>query len=167
MSSLNKKAFSLIELLITITLLSIIYMFIYKSLSQNEKFLKDVQVKTKEDKVLLQLMKTLGDDIFFSKNITLKQIDKKFTEVSLNTTNSKYNIALANVKWIVEEDRLLRYESNTKISDINENMKKDIFVEKIITFKLQNVEQILSFMKFNNKKYINLFPLSSNNIKVK
>ncbi|OQX74335.1 MAG: hypothetical protein B6D59_02920 [Campylobacteraceae bacterium 4484_4] len=106
-----KRAFTLIEVVISIFLLGITVMFLYGAIDNLQKtntiFAKNVkQMQQKEE-----ILSLLYNDLFLADTLKLKGVDTSLIE--LNTTNSLYHIEHPNVAWLVskEKNTLLRIES--------------------------------------------------------
>ncbi len=110
----KRQAFTLIEVLISVVLLSIVMMGLYSALSMqrsSNKHLFTYLAKAVEDD---KIMVVLYRDIMYSDgNLTINK--GKFDRLCIhNTGNSLYGLSRAKVCWIVgkEENRLLRVEGN-------------------------------------------------------
>jgi len=110
----RRQAFTLIEVLISVALLSIVMMGLYSALSMqrnSNKHLFGYLTKAIEnDKIIMVLYR----DIMYSDgNLTIKK--GAFDRLCIhNTGNSLYGLDQAKVCWLVgkEENRLLRVEGN-------------------------------------------------------
>jgi len=110
----SKKAFTLIEVLISIAILGFVILVLFRTLdmarASNTHLFNYLQKSTQE----LKGIKMLYLDILKSDgNLTIKQDD--FTRFCIeDTTNSLYGLNSAKVCWIIakEDNRLLRIEGN-------------------------------------------------------
>ncbi len=110
----RREAFTLIEVLISVALLSIVMMGLYSALAMqrnSNKHLFGYLTKAVEgDKVIMVLYR----DIMYSDgNLTIKK--GEFDRLCIQSTaNSLYGLSQAKVCWLVEkeENRLLRVEGN-------------------------------------------------------
>jgi prepilin-type N-terminal cleavage/methylation domain-containing protein len=110
----RRSAFTLIEVLISVALLSIVMMGLYSALSMqrsSNKHLFEYLTKAIDaDKVIMVLYR----DIMYSDgNLTIKK--GEFDRFCINSTaNSLYGLSRAKVCWLVakEENQLLRVEGN-------------------------------------------------------
>ncbi|MDQ7047105.1 MAG: prepilin-type N-terminal cleavage/methylation domain-containing protein [Sulfurovum sp.] len=110
----NRKAFTLIEVLISIALMGIIIVALFSSVdllqNSNEHLLKYV----KKSKIITKATKTLYSDIISSDgNISIKK--DEFTRVCMEgTRNSLYALSSAKVCWMVikKDKTLVRVEGN-------------------------------------------------------
>jgi len=110
----RRSAFTLIEVLISVALLSIVMLGLYSALSMqrssNKHLFSYLTKAVEDDKIIMVLYR----DIMYSDgNLTIKkgEFDRFCIE---NTGNSLYGLSRAKVCWLVEkeENRLLRVEGN-------------------------------------------------------
>jgi len=111
---LRRKAFTLIEVLISVALLSIVMLALYGALnmqrSSNKHLFAYLTKAIDGDKVIMVLYR----DIMYSDgNLTIKkgEFDRFCIE---NTSNSLYGLSRARVCWVVlkDENQLIRSEGN-------------------------------------------------------
>jgi len=151
----NKKAFTLLEVLISIMLLSLVLMALYKSsdiLRASNKNLFNHLEKTSN---ALKGAKTLYMDILQSDgNITI--VNKhKLNHIIINSTkNTIYQLNSAKVIWLVykEENQLLRIEGNQfKLPlRLEEKVAIDKIVDNIELFKVyrsKKTDKLLVLLK--------------------
>lgn len=109
-----KKAFSLIEVLISIILFGMVYLTITNILSYlktSNSFLKELYYKfDKNEKIL----KTLYMDLLEAYNVKIVKKDKNTCTLYIKTNNSLYNLSQVYVIWYVNKGRLIRVESLDK-----------------------------------------------------
>ena len=109
-----KKAFSLIEVLISIILFGMVYLTITNILSYlktSNSFLKELYYKfDKNEKIL----KTLYMDLLEAYNVKIVKKDKNTCTLYILTNNSLYNLSQVYVIWYVNKGRLIRVESLDK-----------------------------------------------------
>ena len=157
----NKKAFSLVELIVSILLLSIIAMFLYSTTSslqkRNKIFAQKEKLLEKDDK----LLDLLYDDIFESNELNIST--NEFTILSMHTKNTLYDIDYPYVTWLVykNDNTLLRFESILPFSKMNidnnylyhiSKVSKDCEVFKIYQSKKR--DKILIDIKFKGKNHL-------------
>lgn len=148
------KAFTLIEIIIAISLFSIIILFLYQSLELTKKstqfFTQKVDNISKEGKI----KKILYLD-FINKDTTTIEIDtddNSNTIVSLNTTNYYHNPFYKHVTYLLsKENNLLRIESLTKF---NKTQLKDIFFNRAYIDILDNKIEKFKVKQNSDKIYI-------------
>lgn len=137
-----KRAFTLIEVLISITLLGILLVALYSLLDRveysNKKLHRYLQNTLQRDRVVT----VLYNDILQSDgNITIKGSD--YDRVCINSTkNSLYALNEAKVCWIVSKDgnKLVRIEGNNyKLPLESESrVNGDIVMDNIEIFRVEN-----------------------------
>ncbi len=110
----SKRAFTLIEILISIALLSIVLVGLYSVLDTQRRSVSTIKryldKSIKQDKVIM----TLYNDIVKSDgNITIKKSERDTICIN-ETRNSLYGLGLAKVCWLVlkDQDSLARIEGN-------------------------------------------------------
>ena len=135
----DKKAFTLIEVLISITLLSLVFMALYRSVDILRASNKNLFFHLEKSSSELKSAKVLYMDILMSDgNISIdNKKDKHFSRVIIfNTKNSLYGLSNAKVAWLVykENNTLLRveggeysmplkYDDRVEIDEISKNIK--------------------------------------------
>jgi prepilin-type N-terminal cleavage/methylation domain-containing protein len=137
----KKSAFTLVEVLISITLLSLVLMALYKSAdilrNSNLHLFKYLQKSTQT----LKGSTTLYMDLMHSDhNITISK-EEKFHRLTLRkTTHSLHGQSLVKVVWLVykEENTLLRLEGgnyNVPLKN-EEHVEIDVIAKNIELFKI-------------------------------
>jgi prepilin-type N-terminal cleavage/methylation domain-containing protein len=158
----HKKAFTLIEVLISIGLLGIIIVALFSTVSMMRASNATLYEYLQKSKKITQATKVLYMDIVSSDgNITIKKDD--FTRICMQETkNSLYALSLAKVCWVVlkKENTLVRIEGNnyrlpTRFDDrveVNPVMKHvelfDVYhqKDKVLIFLKQKGEEPITFM---------------------
>ena len=156
-----KKAFTLMEVLVSVTLLGLISLFVMSTISQTKNNNKLFERLVKQENKIEKLVEVLHDDIYFSKSITIQSY-KRYSIVTLKTRNSIYNIKEPYVNWLVlkKNNTLMRLESAKKISlPIKQEFKNYTFIDKGVqnckNFSIslsKNKKNVLVFMEQSNKK---------------
>jgi len=158
-----RKAFTLIEVLVSILLLALITLFVSSSILQTKKnnnlFEKIVIKDNKIDIITGTLYKDLYELIDVSSIGT-----KQYSVLSLKTKNSIYDIADPYVVWLVLKDKntLVRLESARKINlPLKEEDMKYVFVDivdrdcKNFTINIsKDKKNILSFIEMKDSQSI-------------
>ena len=157
-----KKAFTLIEVLISIGLLGIIIVALFSTVSMMRASNANLYEYLQKSKKITKATKVLYMDIVSSDgNITIKKDD--FTRICMQETkNSLYSLSLAKVCWVVlkKDNTLARIEGNnyalpTRFEDrveVNPVMKHveifDIYhqKDKVLVFLKQKGEEPITFM---------------------
>ena len=156
----NKKGFTLIEVLISITLLSLVLMALYKSAEVLRKSNIHLFEYLQKSTTSIKGSKTLLMDIMRAdSNITIKTEDKFHRLTLENTANSLYGQAQAKVVWLVykKENTLLRVEGG--VYDIplksEQHVNIDIIAKNIELFKIYKSKtktKIIVMIKVKNRE---------------
>ena len=106
-----RKAFTLIELMISVLILSMMMLFLYKSYAglnkSNKLVVKEVQEVSKAELI----KKTLYFDFTLAKSVSIVNQSKTEDVVFLQTTNSLHNRINPYVAYIIKDEKLYRLES--------------------------------------------------------
>jgi len=156
----HKKGFTLVEVLISITLLSLVLMALYKSatiLRNSNTHLYEYLVKSTK---ALKGSKTLYMDIMQADhNISITTEDKFHRLTISKTKNSLYGHGQAKVVWLVykENNTLLRIEGGEyNIPLRNEqHVNIDVIAEHLELFKIyksKTKSKILAIIKVKNQE---------------
>jgi prepilin-type N-terminal cleavage/methylation domain-containing protein len=153
------KAFTLIELLISIFLLGLIVNFLYSAIGNLQKtntiFKKKSTTMLNEQKVL----DLLYDDIFLAKTMEIEGL--KNSVLSLQTSNSLYDIEYPYVTWLIgkKEETLLRFESTLDFSKMTTDNANLFHIsnagencENFHIYQSKNRDNILIHVKFKDAK---------------
>ncbi len=155
-----KKAFTLVEIIISIILLSIVVSFIYQALQNTRNANEIFKQKEKELDLRKKILKVLYDDIFMADRIRITG-GKKYKSLELTTNNSLFNIIKPKVIWFVSkhENTLVRVES-TKLPLTYENRfishlsKVASNCEIFTVYQSRKKDKIFFYIKFKNQKPI-------------
>ncbi len=155
-----KKAFTLVEVIISVILLGLIVTFIYKSLTNMQISNNIFQNKSKELSKKEKILKLLYEDLFEADSIKITG-GKKYKAIELKTNSSIFNISKPRVLWFVSnyKNTLVRAESSklpltyenrfiSHISKVKENCET-FFIQRS-----NKADKILIFIKFKNEKPI-------------
>jgi len=159
-----KKAFTLIELMISIMILSMLMLFLYKSYSDlnrsNSSYTEAVK-KLQRDALV---KKTLYLDLLMAskKRMIIQNIDREFDLVSFETKHSLHRRINPFVAYIIKDGILYRLESLLQVTsiDINRDIAFDVDkIAKVKKFKLfgtrdNKKEFYLLDMRLENKEDI-------------
>jgi len=162
---MKRSAFTLIEIVISIFLLSLIIIFVSESLSNLSSSQKIVDKIVNNESLENKLTKTLYYDLFFAKNIKITG-GKNYSILYLTTQNSLFNIDYPYVIWYVlkNNNTLCRLESAYKINLplYPEDFYK-VNVSKVLTqceifkiYKSKDKIRFLIYIKTKNKPPITL-----------
>jgi len=156
-----KKAFTLIEVLISITLFSIIVIFLYQSLEITQKsnnFYSD-KLELKQDDNSLKKMFFL-DFIHNDSNVTASFDSENNSILTFESSNTYHNPFYNYITYFVsKESNLIRIESkekfeNNKLSDMFfDTCYIDIVAKDIIKFKLDKKKKSI-YIKQKEKEDI-------------
>ncbi len=156
---MNKRAFTLVELIISIFLLGIIVVFLYSTVASLQKTNKIFQTNEQRLKKSEKILDLLYEDIFSAND--LNTTGRENSLLNLQTKNSIYNISMPYVSWFVsrEKNTLLRFESVLPFSKLNSDnsfyyhiSKVGENCEKFKVYQSKNKEYILIYIKFKNKE---------------
>ncbi|MFA6196182.1 MAG: type II secretion system protein [Sulfurimonas sp.] len=113
-----KRAFTLIELLISITILSIMMLFLYKSyasLNHSNSFYKK-EVQQIKDQQLLKKVLFLDFSLVLGQSATILNENTKENAVLMQSSNSLHNRYNPYIAYIVKDFKLYRLESLKRLS---------------------------------------------------
>ncbi|WP_373003714.1 type II secretion system protein [Sulfurimonas sp.] len=128
-----RKAFTLIELVVSIGILSIIMIFLYKSyasLNESNSFYKKEVSKIKSEQLKKKVL-FLDFSLALQQNykIDIKPQDKKEDIVFLQSSNSMHNRYNPFIAYIFKEQKLYRLESRNPFKDYPLSADADFSVE--------------------------------------
>lgn len=159
--SSNKRAFSLVELIISIVLLGIIVIFLYSTVSNLEKTNKIFAANEKALSEKEKVVDLLYDDIFAANSLELRGIE--YSLASMQTSNSLYDISKPYVTWLVsrEKNTLLRFESTKEFKNINSQNSDYFHISKVRedcevfkVYQSKKKENVLIHLKFKDQEPI-------------
>jgi prepilin-type N-terminal cleavage/methylation domain-containing protein len=151
----KKSAFTLIEVLISITLLSLVLMALYKSAdilrNSNMHLFRYLEKSTHA----LKGSKTLYMDLMHSDHNISINTEEKFHRLTINsTTHSIHGLSLAKVVWLVykEDNTLLRLEGGKYNMPLKseERVEVDVIAKNIELFRIyksKKKNKILAMIK--------------------
>ncbi len=155
----RRKAFTLIEVLISVALLSFVMLGLYSALdtqrSSNKKLFEYLTKAIDSDKVVMVLYR----DIMYSDgNLTIKkgEFDRLCIE---NTSNSLYGLNRAKVCWLVakEKNRLIRAEGNSYKLPLKheDRVAVDKTLDNVVLFDVtrKKSELLIVLQTINEKPY--------------
>ena len=150
-----KKSFTLLELLISITLFMIIIIFLYKTLDQTKYSNNLFSKKENILKEFNHLHNIFLEDIAESIDKIEVSFDKeKNAIVKFKTNNTYHNSNFNNVTYLVGANKkLLRVESQTSFNEqeiSNDMFQKNFFIDVI----LENIEYFELANNGNNYNFI-------------
>lgn len=113
-----KKGFTLIEVLISVVILSIMMLFLYKSyasLNYSNKFYK-AEVQLIKEEQLLKKVIFLDFSLALISSTTIMNQDKNSDIVMLQSTNSLHRMYNPYITYIINKSKLYRLESLKKLT---------------------------------------------------
>ena len=154
----KKKAFTLIEVFISIFLLTLVILALYKNLNIVKKSTINLYSHLKNSQKDINAYKLLYLDLLqITNNLKITSKDKNYDRVCFFSKNSLYNLPKAYICWVVHKknNTLLRVESSKKftlppqkeIPIQKDIIKKDIEIFKIYRHKNKKENQLLIFIK--------------------
>jgi len=159
----NKKAFTLIEVLISISILVLIFTFLYSQLNLAQKSTKKTTVIEKSTSKRAKIIELIYADFISSMDIQATR-GKKYDRFvgAFDTQNSLYEIENPYIKYVVIEEqnnnKLIRIEGKRNdigLINANSDFYIDVVLEGIKYFKvLVTNEEIEFFIKAKDMKDI-------------
>lgn len=167
-----KKGFTLLEMLVSITLFSVVLVFLYEVLetTKNHNIKYEQQIDKKLNKFDIEFV--IFTDMVNRKNkkLTLTEDRDGNSVVRFLTNNTYHNPFYNEVTYFLSKDnKLLRIESNKKlnlenVSDALENSFVDIMDKKVTKFKVipsDDKQTYLFYIEYENEEYLS-FPIKNN-----
>lgn len=105
-----RRSFTLIELLISIGLMFILFLFLYKTLDGSKTTKQFLSDKVVEQKQKERAAKILFLDLYSSTNVTKTSVDESLDELNISTTHSLYDDPSSMVSYSVKDEMLMRIE---------------------------------------------------------
>ncbi len=158
---MKKRAFTLVELIISVILLGLIVNFLYTSVSNLQKSNILLANLSKESQKKEQIINLLYSDILLATDINIT--GRKNSTLKLQTKNSIFDIEYPYVAWLISKDNmtLLRVESIKKLDDKSvEN--RDLYhisvvkegCERFMIYNSKDKKNILVHIKFKDEEPI-------------
>jgi len=155
----KKSAFTLIEILISVTLLSLVLMALYQSADTLRKSNLHLFEYIEQSSHTLKGSKTLYRDLMHSDHNISINTDEKFHRLTINkTTHSIHGLSQAKVVWLVykEENTLLRLEGGKYSIPLKneEQVEIDVIsknIELFRVYKSKKKSKILAIIKIKNR----------------
>ena len=133
-----RKAFTLIELLISIVIVTILMVFIYKSYASLNRSNDIVTAEVQKLQKFQKIKKTLFLDLLQAKQGSVKILnqEKNNDVVFLQTTNSLHHRFNPYVAYILKDKYLYRLESLREFKEYPLGVDDQFIVDKLIPVKL-------------------------------
>jgi len=137
----TQKAFTIVEVLISITLLSLVLMALYKSADLMRVSNLQLFNYLQKASTTLKGSTTLYKDLMYADNNITINTEEKFHRLTIsNTSHSLYGLAQAKVVWLVykNDNTLLRLEGGKYHIPLKseERVEIDVIAKNIKLFKL-------------------------------
>ncbi len=150
--SKNRKAFTLLEMLIAITIFMIVLFFLYKALDDTKLANKKFENHIYKSEDINHLYKVIAEDIAESKGIISLLTDRdKNSMVIFETNNSFNNPFYSNITYMISSNNhLLRIESKEKFQ--KEKSGVEFYNNSFIDILLKGIRKFVVIQK--DDKYI-------------
>jgi type II secretory pathway pseudopilin PulG len=139
-----KKSFTLLEVLISITLFMIVMLFLYKTLDQTKYSNKLFSSKEESLKLSNDLYDIFLEDVAQSESIKIILDKDKRSIVKIVSSNTYHNSFYTHITYLIgSNDKLLRIESKSEFKEVEtpyefyEDSFIDILLEEIEVFEVQ------------------------------
>ena len=159
---MTKRAFTLVEILVSVVLLAMISLFVSSLTYQTTKNNKIYENSVKKDLKLEKVVDALYRDIIQLLSINVKSYDR-YSVLQMKSKNSIHGIEEPYVTWLVlkQNDTLIRLESAKQIVlPIKQELKHRIFIDRVISdcknFSVnlsKNKNSILVFLQVKKQEY--------------
>ncbi len=156
---MKKRAFTLVELLISVFLLGLIVNFLYSAISNLQKTNNLFNQKSNELQNDQKLLDLLYDDIFLAEKLNIAGV--KNSNLNLLTSNSIFDIQQPYVTWLISKEKqtLLRFESTKSFSTMNADNTNLFHIskagegcERFKIYQSKDKNNILIHIKFKDKE---------------
>lgn len=131
-----RKAFSLVELMISIVILSIMMLFLYKSYSGLNKSNKLFDVEVQKVAKIEKIKNTLYLDIMLSQSVLIQNQDNKEDVVFLQTRNSVHDRFNPYVAYLLKDKKLYRLESLKELREYPLAADSEFVVDELGSVKI-------------------------------
>lgn len=147
-----KKSFTLLEVIISITIFMIMVLFLYKTLDE-AKYTNKLFLKNKEkSQNMEEVYNILLEDFVQSSNVSFSLDKEKNSIIKIETSNIYHNPYYKNVTYFVGSNfRLVRIESFEQFNATTPPTI-DFFEKSYIDILLEDIE-IFEIAKFSETKY--------------
>ena len=158
-----KKAFTLLEVVISITLFMVLIVFVYKTLDQTKHSNEIFEKQTKSIKDSNRLYNIFLEDIAESLQLETISYDKdKNARLVFTSNNTYHNPFYTNITYLISSNnKLVRIESKDKFKFANtsyefyDNAYVDILLDDIEYFDIKkDKKQYVFAIKQKNKKRV-------------
>lgn len=146
----SKKAFTLLEVIISITIFMIVLLFLYKTLDQTKHSNSLFATKDKDILKLNHLNNIILEDIAESiDNVKVSFDDDKNARVIMKSNNSYHNPYFNNIVYLISSNgKFVRIESLNKFEF--ENTNYEFYDNSFIDVLLEDIE----FFDYSNDSFV-------------
>ncbi len=154
-----KKAFTLIELVISIFLLGLIVYFLYSAVANLQKSNRIFEHKSQNAFKNQKILSLLEKDIFYAKSLNIS--GHQNTLIHMQTANTIFDIDHPYVTWFIKPDlqKLVRFESTLPFKNMNVRNSAyyhmSIISKECEKFKIHQSKKkdtILIYLKFKDEE---------------
>ena len=131
-----RRAFSLVELMISIVILSIMMLFLYKSYSGLNKSNKLFDIEVQKVAKIEKIKNTLYLDIMLSQSVLIQNQDNKEDVVFLQTRNSVHDRFNPYVAYLLKDKKLYRLESLKELREYPLAADSEFVVDELGSVKI-------------------------------
>ena len=154
-----RKAFTLVELMVSILILSIMMLFLYKTYAGLNKSNKLYALEIEKINTLERIKKTIYLDITQAMSIKIQNQSPTEDVVFMQTTHSVHKRINPYVVYILKEKKLYRLESLREISEYPLRAESEFVIDELAGMELfrlypskeQNKQLYLLHALFENK----------------
>lgn len=148
----NSKAFTLIELMISVSIIALIMLFLYKSVAQLQKsnrfYAKKIEKVEKKEKI--KKLFFLDLTLILPSTYKVETVEKNEDRLFFQTKNSIHHRYNPYVAYLVNQKHLYRVESSSPLSyPLSNGVDMDV----------DDLGEVKSFRVYNNKKLYKLLYL--------
>lgn len=160
-----KRAFTLIEMLISIAIFSIMFIYLNQAIINATKSNEAYERVYEKRKVAYFVKRVFYNDLFNqadpTKDHTIKKIDKNLYRYCIKTNNSLHGLVLPYVCYRVIDATLYRYESLQKLELKKENMDEfyiDAIAKNVNEFYI-NTKEASTLIHIKAKEFSSTFEI--------
>jgi len=144
-----KKSFTLIEVLISVLILSFVFLAMDNILQMLKR--TDDTLRSRVENLNEYMIKTLYYDLINAREVNVTSKSRDIDEIDIKTRNSLYEIPEPYVRWKVYKGMLIRIESPVPITSDKEYYTLDNFAKNVKIFKIYRKDE--KYLVFVNKKF--------------
>ena len=161
MNPIARRAFTLIELVLSIFLLGIIVYFLYSAVANLQKSNKLFLKKSQSAFFNQRLLSMLQRDLFFATKLSVSDTNRESSFVNMQTANTMFDIDYPYVTWFIKPDlkKLVRFESTLPFAKMNAQNSAwyhmSIIPKQCEVFKVYQSKQkaqLLIYLKFKGEE---------------